>query len=182
MALPFLSLSIGSLPGAHGSLRRARLRCPERLPAHRPARAAGALDGDDGGGRLADVDADRGLCAGHGAEEVRLELPLRAGVPGHWRGARPDPQLLPAALTLVQGPLPGAGGPHPHPYPRPHARPHPRACARMRRSGMHALTALVSSGQIARSLANARGGHMCACQIWVAGPCACGECALRCAG
>ena len=55
------------------------------------------------------------------------------------------------------------------------ARPHPRACARMRQSGMHALTALVPSGQIARSLANARGGHMCACQIWVAGPCACGE-------
>ncbi len=61
-----------------------------------------------------DIHADGGLCAGHGAQNVRVALPLRAGVPGHWRGARPDPQLLPAALPLVQGALPN---------------PHSRMCA-----------------------------------------------------
>ena len=49
------------------------------------------------------LDADRGLCAGHGAEAQRVALPVPEPVPGGGRGPRRGAQLLPAALPLDQG-------------------------------------------------------------------------------
>ena len=58
------------------------------------------------GSRLvAGVHADGGLCAGDGAEDEQVEVPLRGGVPGGGRGARRSQKLLPAALPVDQGRL-----------------------------------------------------------------------------
>ena len=98
-------------PGAGGQQHPASLNSacsavsacpPARLP-HPPHALLCA-------GRLVPgVDADRGLCAGHRAEEAQLAVSLRGRVPGGGGGARGSSQLLPAALALVQGTLPGGG-------------------------------------------------------------------------
>ena len=60
------------------------------------------------------------------AEEVGLGVPVRAAVQRHRRGARRGAAVLPAALALVQGPLPDVlelAVPASRPPPRPLLRP-----------------------------------------------------------